>query len=144
MSNVSYILNHSDCGGESYYSNEQFGDWYEHRNREYHDTAEIVKNGYGCDMFPGNEPVKAGGTIYVVIVTYSSGNTFGSSSGNCSEVWAFDNREQAKACAELIRENGSDGPFTQEFQGHQFYTSWVGYFESIEYVDVYEFSVYGE
>jgi len=68
--------------------------------------------------------------VYVVVVTYQTGDTFGYSTGNVSIVDVFNEEETACEVAASIREKTFPG-----------YTPWNGYFEALESVRVHKFKL---
>lgn len=63
--------------------------------------------------------------VYVVIVRYSSGNTFGRVNG----CWCIEGVYTSIEEAENIKSKIYDGTFEE-------YAPWIGYFEYLEYVDI--------
>ena len=101
---------------------------------------------FDCALWSG-ESYEEGQRIYFVYVEYSTGDSFGSSSGNIEYVGAFTNKEKADKLVKLILENYGNHPDydfskennknTFEYEGQKVYTySWKGYFEHLESVYV--------
>jgi hypothetical protein len=121
------------------------------RETEYHDHA--VHGAFTTDkddrgwsrynerMAVDFEPV-SGEQVFVVVVTYGSGGTFGSSSGNVCIVAVFSNEAHANSIAQDIR---ADDDLTDRYgepkkgKKERFtgYKPWKGYFESLEGVEVH-------
>lgn len=98
--------------------------------------------------------VEKGDWVYAVIVTYTTGNTFGSNSGNQAFAALLTEADKAFNLAEAIKaherminsrewrskpysERGWENESYLEFEGERYYTgTWTGYFESIDTVDV--------
>ncbi len=91
-----------------------------------------------CKEFPGVSP---GDTLYAVVADYSSGSTFGRSGGHASVIDAFTSYERADALAKAARDERSDFQFNHD--GQDYYASWVGYFESLNSIDVWKVTVNG-
>ena len=66
--------------------------------------------------------------VYVVIVRYSTGSTFGHSDGRGHIVGVYESEEKAKEVSEKIN--------TGKFKGKYGYTPWTGYFERLEGVEI--------
>lgn len=66
-------------------------------------------------------PVKHGDIVYVLLVQYSSGNTFGSSYGNTCIEGIYPSYDAAELVSESIKNKSYHG-----------YMPWDGYFESLE------------
>jgi hypothetical protein len=94
--------------------------------------------------------------VWIVVVRYQSGNTFGTSHGNWTIVGAYLTSQDAEAIATIInkypgkadysrfseKRNKSDRELLEEaiqpYVGEHFYPSWFGYFERYEGVEVHE------
>jgi hypothetical protein len=86
--------------------------------------------------------------VFVVIVTYSSGSTFGSTYGNVSIVGIYNDSDEADAIANDIRADDRDADQDyrrslkktrkERFTG---YKAWTGYFERFEGVEVHRFKL---
>lgn len=74
--------------------------------------------------------VKKGDTVYVVVVKYSTGNTFGSSYGNGYIEGVYQYKGQASKVMEDIYGN--------RYNKLGKYPPWIGYFESLEEVLIEE------
>jgi hypothetical protein len=93
-----------------------------------------------------NFKAKKGDTVYVVVVTYEDGDTFGRSYGNICVVDVFENEEEAEKIASIIygdeKKSDKDDIFDKKvkrsFKG---YAPWVGYFERLQSVDVFPFVI---
>jgi hypothetical protein len=120
-------------------------DPYDYSWSEDHDysygTARIIKDGkYGdVDLFPGDAEVKAGDEIYVVHVSYDSGDSFGSSSNNRTHLWAFSNKARAERLCNIIdidATTNSDYDFDNKpltFDNVPINCNeWKGYFENFQ------------
>jgi hypothetical protein len=127
---------------------------YPSRETEYKDHE--VLGVYSCDSKDGRgwsrynesvdvpfEPV-TGAEVFLVVVTYSSGDTFGSSSGNVTIVGCYEEKAQAESIASDIRADDMDvdrdyrrsGKKTKKerFTGCK---EWTGYFDGLEGVEVH-------
>ena len=130
----------------------QDDDDYPNRETEYKDHE--VHGAYSCDAKDGRgwsrynesidvefEPV-SGATVWLVVVTHSSGDTFGSSRGNVCVVGCYDKEAHADSIASDIRADddncdryGHTKKGTKElFTG---YKAWAGYFDNLEGVEVH-------
>lgn len=90
------------------------------------------------------EPVD-GMTVYVVIVRYQSGDTFGTSYGNYEVMGVFDAIDAARELAEAVDREANetdvrgrvDRKFEFDHDGKTYYKAWAGYFERFEGVEVH-------
>ena len=95
---------------------------------------------------------RKGMQVFLVTVRYTTGDTFGYTSGNYKFVACYDNAEDAYALAKEIEDNSKDnGGYKYSFKPKTPYTedelycgSWTGYFEHLECVDVEGFTVGGK
>lgn len=81
----------------------------------------------GYDQVPYDGNPLEDKLAYIVYVVYSSGGTFGSSSGNIKAIKAFKNKEDALKIMQDIK-NGGDGGLG--------YKPWEGFFESLERIEM--------
>lgn len=96
--------------------------------------------------FPCPEGVKLGDKLILVFVTYRTGDSFGSSTGNTVEVALFNLEEidKAKELVSLIQKDYEQNPeYSFEKKGNLIKydgrkistTTWKGYFEQLQSVD---------
>lgn len=81
--------------------------------------------------------VGPGDTVYVVVVGYTSGDTFGRDGGHTAVVDAFTEANAAEDLMEAVADN-KDGAYQMTHNGVEYYCPWVGYFEHMEEVNVWE------
>jgi len=106
--------------------------------------ARITNEGYSdVSLFPGETEVKPGDDIYIVYVSYDSGDSFGRENGCRTHLWAFSNSAKAYRLVEAIRKDAAANPNFNyegkplEFEGVPINTNeWKGYFEHFNYADV--------
>ena len=121
----------------------------ENKNHEVHGVySEDAEDGRGCGRYNERidvefEPV-SGAEVFLVVVTYSSGSTFGSSSGNVTVVGCYEEEAQADSIASDIRADDMDADRTYRRSGKRSilerftgYKAWTGYFDGLEGVEVY-------
>lgn len=139
-------IDYDNIGGDYHHSGEKYGDWSESSNIVYR-SAKISKNEYGE---PIDWEAKVGDVVFLVHVTYGSGDSFGHSSGNSEIIEVLQTAEEAEALANLIEKNyadhpnyffgkvgDKDNPNYIPYKGrHISTTTWKGYFESLEGVHV--------
>lgn len=98
--------------------------------------------------------LKAGDWVYVVTVTYTTGNTFGREGGNKAFGALLTDADKAFELADLFQDHerkirssewrklpydqrGVEEEYYVTFDGERYYVGpWTGYFESIDYVNV--------
>lgn len=84
--------------------------------------------------------VSPGDVVFVVVVVYTTGGTFGQTSGNTQVVAVFNDADKAVRLEEVIREDNKKNRSSFkniEFEGMSIYPgSWKGYFESLDDVKV--------
>lgn len=94
LTKLQTVYIHSSCRCiDSEYAEEEYGDWSE----QYEFTLDKASlSGHsGDDDFPVN-PVKLGDDIWVLYLTYSDGDSFGSADGKGLIIWAFADASVAK------------------------------------------------
>lgn len=134
---------------QTVYSNYHVGegdypDWSEDTITRLNYATPIPEGYWDVALFPNEVDPKLGDNIFVVWVEYSSGDSFGSSSGNVEFLWAFTDAEKAYKLKELIYKDYRDDSYYNfksgnnfNFYGVNIYTgTWKGYFESLQTVRV--------
>lgn len=92
---------------------------------------------YGCSLgkeFPDH--VKVGTRLYAVVADYTSGCTFGRTGAQGQVLDAFETVEEAMALATVAKAVENDYSF--DHNGHTYRADWVGYFEHLQNLDVWE------
>lgn len=119
---------------------------------DYGDTAGEVENVvalivsdvhryYGESHGKDIPDAKEGNTLYAVVVDYESGCTFGRAGGYAQVLDFFtDPQKAAELAARALAQKEKDG-YGFEHDGENYYTSWLGYFESLNSIDVWECTV---
>lgn len=72
--------------------------------------------------------------VYLVCVTYGTGDTFGHSTGNLDVYKVFADKEAAKELATRIIAEGNDFSYPKG----EYAPTWTGYFENVDDVEVFE------
>lgn len=129
----------------SEHSDEEYGDWCTESEFNIGDVTvypEILrarKVYVDGDIYAINKKYEKSLLVYVVYVTFSSGDSFGNSSGNGIVVWAFSDRKLAEDCLEEVNNcAGKDNyKFTIEdgnggFKQTKLSNPTTGYFEHME------------
>ena len=83
------------------------------------------------ESIPVDFVVLTGMPVYVIIVRYKTGDTFGETSGAWHVVGAYDNMEEAKKILESIENDSFDG-----------YKPWDGYFEVFQSARIHPMTLY--
>lgn len=128
----------TDSYRESYYrSPEQWGEWREEKVYDGIRTISITENYPDVISY---EDIVFGDYVFVVTVVYSSGDSFGRSTGNYEHVYVTKDAQTAHKMSEAIEHMGRNRysfeyilPCGTKFE---LYTPWVGYFETVERVRV--------
>lgn len=144
---------YTSCTGGGICEGQENDDWpnheHEYKEHEVHGVySKDAKDGRGWSCYNESidvefEPV-TGAEVFLVVVTYGSGSTFGSSSGNVCVVGCYDEEAHADSIATDIRadDNDTDRDYRrsgkksrkERFTG---YKAWTGYFESLQGVEVH-------
>lgn len=128
--------------GDSYHSTEEWGEWWSRESVTYNHVSLTGKySGIDIDFEP-----QVGDFVYLVAVTYGSGDSFGYSEGNEEVLGIYKDEETAKRLVGCIKNDleepssyGSKGPF-HEFPDVRTYI-WKGYFESFEACTIHKLEV---
>jgi hypothetical protein len=106
----------------------------------------VQESWYGevvCDI-PG---ISVGDLLYVVVVDYESGNTFGRSGGYYQILDVFTDNADAEGLCTAAREydNAEKRSYMESltYKGKEYYASWKGYFESTNSIDIWAVTVRG-
>jgi hypothetical protein len=122
-------------------------------SREPEEKDHEVHGVYSCDAKDGRgwsrynesidvgfEPV-TGAEVFLVVVTYGTGDTFGHSSGNVSIVGCYEEEAHSDSIAADIRFDDDNSRYGEMKKGRKErfsgYKAWTGYFESLEGVEVH-------
>lgn len=124
------IINEFDAGT---------GDWDHEWHREYDFGiygVNLDQNGESVDV---DFEAKVGDTVYVLSMTYGTGDSFGNSSGEGEILWVFKDFDVAREAALKVREQQNEYSvvFSDENGNvHQLSNPGAGYFECVESVDI--------
>lgn len=132
---------------QSFYSNEPFGDWYEEYDVQVGQVAtlcpsEVRPLGMVIEYYEND--LKEGDIIYVIIATWSTGNSFGNSINGAVDVCSITvDQERAYRNLNLLKQHRGGLTSIELDNGKtmEFYRPWDGYFESLESLEVYEMIV---
>ena len=144
---------YTHCSGGGICEGQEDDDWpnreTEYKDHEVHGVySEDAKDGRGWSCYNESLDVEfeptSGAEVWLVVVTYSSGDTFGSSSGNVCVVGCYDEEAQADSIASDIRadDNDTDRAYRRDLKKSKKerftgYKAWTGYFEGLEGVEVH-------
>jgi hypothetical protein len=127
-----------------YHSGEQYGEW----SKEYSNTVtkisrnEKLLDKWNFSEYKVSDEVYNSPFLYLVVVTYSSGDSFGRSSGNTSIAYITGNPDEAlKIKGDLDR--GINPPKDDPNSQNGGYYPWDGYFERVEDVNIVFLPVMG-
>ena len=148
-----YIL--TDSYGSSYAEDKDYGAWEEHYSTEIRGWTD--KDTWSSHSVSIDFPLDKSETYFLVHATYSSGNSFGNSSGNKSYVHVFKDKDLAYKCKFALEEGYKkyqskeirDYREFEKFDIHYmtdsgikipvcYYEAWCGYFETLDSIDVEE------
>lgn len=138
------IIDDSSC--ESHHASEQFGEWSEDTQHDIQGFR-VVEEGKYHDLVVAFNPDKDRG-YFLLYVLYSSGDSFGHSSGNICIVGLYEDEAIAEENAKRIVEQNErykkshDELFSVHLKDEsgmefKFHAVWNGYFEHIEDVVVH-------
>lgn len=98
----------------------------------------IYKTGEGDQLYSDSadqeeENIEVGDRVFLVVVTYSDGDTFSSSHGHLTFPGVFKDKTKAISMASRIKNDKYVSP--------KGYCCWKGYFSSLEGVEIHEMTV---
>lgn len=105
------------------------------------DSAEQAKTlGRHGDIITLNQPIEEGQSIFVLVMRYTTGDSFGSSSGNLEIIWADPRKEVVEAMEEHIEKHPEASSWLLPFEDGviQLNNPSSGYFERMESVSMEE------
>lgn len=143
MPNLYISTSESSYGGEP----ESNDEWCHHSDITRHVTFNAVfrKKGSGfwasAGYFEVSDEVFNSDQVYLVIVRYRDGGTFGSTTGNWHIQKAFTNPEDAKALASSIRNGSYEKEMNRKHGQYNHYMPWVGHFSRLEGVEIHCFKI---
>lgn len=114
---------------------EEYGDWYTEESNSIKRITKAKPTTWDFYARDVSNKIFNAKKIYIVAVTYSSGDTFGRCEGKLDIYKIFSKKKEAEALADRINKeekNFDVGPTDP-------YPEWIGYFESISHVEVLEF-----
>ena len=134
-----YVEYESYCT-DSYHSGEQYGDWHEHRDHRI-EGVRLSKPSYsGSEKFTVDYDVKPGDNVYVLVMVYGTGDSFGHSTGNVEILWVFKDIKVAREAERKINNLGEDAYSmkikTDSGKTIQLSNPSAGYFESLEHLHI--------
>ena len=124
---------------------EDYGEWSEENDHNLVSASISNDKYWDVALFPSEVEPTRGQDIYVVYVLYSSGDSFGHSSGNLVYIWAFTDPKKAYELSDLILTDYAKQPdFSFDKNGNEFTFygqtiycgTWKGYFERLQEVEV--------
>lgn len=145
-----YVLTENFCH-DSYHSSERYGEWHEHHSCSVQGVClnkpDRSQHGYYTEWDAielGDREVSVGDTVYVITMTYDTGDSFGYATGKMEVMWATPDRAEALDIARAISQQQDE--FSVKFtldSGKEIRLSnpGAGYFESVTSIDVDAFAV---
>lgn len=118
---------------DSYRSPEPYGEWREECSFHMEDSFEITDEEGYYDLLVDFEP-QTDTPYHVVYCVYSSGDSFGRSSGNHSFLAFVKTVEEARKLVDVFSKTG-ENDYCVKVDGVDYYLPWKGYFESLETLD---------
>lgn len=122
-------------------SDEHYPSWSASYTFDIERVSTLIK---GYDKFNVKFIVNKGDVVYVLYIEYSSGDSFGNSTGNGEVLWVFKDEFLALQAKEYIEQNGISNYFifaNEKDELVRIYNSYNGYFSGIESVEYKPFVV---
>ena len=143
-------VNYHERLTEDYWDGEEYGDWrkeweYEVRSVGLSNIADWGGVGYAVEEFETDFVVDAGDTVYVLWMTYRTGDTFGYEEGRGEVLWLFKNRAAAEGAREIWEANACNAYSVEFFSDTgrlvKVSSPAAGYFEDMGRLELSEFVV---
>lgn len=100
---------------------------------------------YYGDSVARDLDVQIGETVYAVVADYESGSTFGRSGGHAQVLDVFTTLPEAEALLEAAEAPPASDDYSDKYSftynGEQYSRSWVGYFERLNSLDIWDIQV---
>ena len=132
-------------GGTFEHDGEEYGEWHEHNDIIIGDVYIGYKlsntRRYSSEVFTVNYTVSPGDKVYVLVMTYSTGDSFGSSTGHKEVLWVFKDLEVAKDARKEVHDQDQDYDINFVTDGGKIIklsNPAAGYFEHLEDLEVLE------
>ena len=134
---------------EDYWDGKECGTW--RKQWEYSVETVGLSNlsewegiGYDVEEFETDFDVEAGDTVYVLWMTYRTGDTFGHETGRGEVLWVFKNQAAAVEAKAIWEENCRNAYIkflSDTGEEVQVSSPASGYFEDLGYIELSEFQV---
>jgi hypothetical protein len=141
-----YVKTQSHCNS-SYQEDKDYGDWHSDSSFSIEGVYASTPDGYNVELIDVPFDFKPGDAVFVLWMTYSSGDSFGHSEGNGEVLWVFKDAAVALAAKALWQKaNDKDGHYAVEFiadSGMKVSLSnpAAGYFENLSSLDLSAFLI---
>lgn len=138
------VVRSSEICTYSEHDGELYGSWSEDYDFSI-DRVSVVKEDYKPSYNEDAYQIADDATnAYVIVMRYSTGDSFGQADGKGEVIHAFGNREIAQAALEIINTQQDEWSFTfKDDFGREvsYYNCGAGYFESIWSIDIEVFAI---
>lgn len=120
---------------------ESYGEWSETLESTINSVHLVTDNYLSGEHFEIGCNVSVGDILYILVITYSDGDSFGSRSGNTEVLWVFQNELLAERARKYVEENKN--AYTFKFFIEDISEITVGnpasdYFSGITSIDIHE------
>ena len=102
-----FVKSESVCDHQA--SSDKEYDWWERRCHPEIHGVYLEGSGYDYEAFAVDYDVEAGDTVYVLVMVYSAGDSFGTGTGNHEVLWVFKDKEVALKVVEYINTSEREG-----------------------------------
>lgn len=133
-----------DSGSETHGESRWDYTWWSSNYFELKGVTLDLKTPYNVETFDVCFDAVDGDTVHVLYMIYSTGDTFGSSTGNGEVLWVFKDFEKAENAAKSLRENQnkySIDILDEENNFVRLNNPGSGYFEHIERITIESFRI---
>jgi len=131
-----YVYYTEDRSGGEICEGDEDSSWpnYEDENIEFEvlEARSVPRQSWIKEVVKIDDNIKSGDEVYIVVVRYYDGGTFGRTCGYFSFQFATKSYEQAEACERALRK-GDASTFDCET-----FMPWFGYFSGLEDVEIWK------
>lgn len=128
----------------SHKSEEEYGSWSQEYNFNVIHVSLEDSNRYTTENFTIPGEINSGDEVFVLYMIYSSGDSFGSSSGNGEVLWVFTDKDIAEAASKIWAASNEIDSVSFKIEDGSTVTlsnQSSGYFENISNVEISSFIV---
>ncbi len=137
-----FVKYSSHCSS-SYHSSEQYGRWNEAYSFDVTGVQLTDPKSYSVDTINVNFEAVPGDTVWVMSITYSTGDSFGYATGKGEVIWVFKDQDTAEQASQIWTKTANDAVKVSfpvdSGETIKLCSPVYGYFERLEHVSIQAF-----